>query len=55
MYPKCARTEKGGSGEVSGLEAACEVELGVFDTTQKSIMERSIGIYEIALLATCCA
>ncbi len=45
------RTEKVALGEVSGLGAACEVELGVFDTTQKKYYGKSFkGIYEIASL-----
>lgn len=45
------RTEKVALGEVSGLGAACEVELGVFDTTEKKYYGKSFkGIYEIAFL-----
>ena len=45
------RNEKVALGEVSGLGAACEVELGVFDTGEKKDYGKSFkGIYEIASL-----
>ena len=36
------RTEKVALGEVSGLGAACEVELGAFDTTEKKYYGKSL-------------
>ena len=45
------RTEKVALGEVSGLGAASEAELGVFDTTEKKYYGKSFkGNYEIASL-----